>query len=1253
GTPFNVTVTVNPTATVSSSNHPANRCNTVETTYTSTSATTAATFAWTRAAVEGISNAAVTNGTGAAITETLTNTTANPLDVVYIVTPTIDGCTGTPFNITVTVNALPAITTTGIAAAVIYSESSRTTKLVYSATSNAPISYSIDWNAAANTAGLADQGSTANEFVEGGGTLSTIAINGGTPGGIYNGIMTITNANGCTSTQAISVTITNIAITATAIAGVTPPVAGSTPVTSIIAGTGYTGIVTWSPAVATFGYNTIYTATITLTASVGFTFTGVTANHFTIAGSLPIASNSANSGVITAAFPATGAAPVPSSGSGSARVVAGLSSSDADNVICAGDEVTFTGTGAGSGTYEFFVDGVIQGVASSIATFTTNSLKNGEAVTVRVANSSGVSSASAGIITTVNALPTPAALTGTQIVCVGSTSAFACTTSGGIWSSGTSANATVNASTGEIIGISAGTSLITYHVTNSSGCINTVTQTVTVSSIPTVNAITGTQIVCVGSTTDFASTTNGGVWTSGTTANATVNASTGVITGVAAGTSLIAYTVTNTSGCVNAANRMVTVNALPIVNAITGTQSVCVGSTTTFANATTGGVWTSGTTANATVNASTGVLTGVAAGTSLISYTITNSSGCATTVAQTVTVNPQPSILSSLSAARCDAGTVSLDATASEGTISWYAAATGGISLGTGASFTTPVIAVSKDYYAEAVSAGCISKVRKSVTATINPSPIAPVVTSITQPTCSTANATVILSGFPVPGNWTLTKSPVGTTITSSGQGIVLNDVVKGTYTFRVTSAEGCTSPESADVVINAQPTLPAAPVSKAATIVSQTGFTANWDAAANATGYLLDVATDTGFKAFVSGYSGTNAGNTANYSVTGLTANTTYYYRVRAFNACGTGIGSGTIAVTTPITVPTVSTALPATNILQSGFTANWSACTTTTGYWLDVATDIGFTNFVTGYNNKDAGNVTSSGITGLNSMITYYFRVRAYNTSGTGGNSNTATTITLSVPPAAPVGLVVSSSCNNLVILKWKKNAGPYFKRYRIYGGTSTNPTTRLDSTGTSASDTTKTISSLTEGMTYYFRVTSVNNDGAESPYSAETKAVLIVVDSPVISMKWDDVLVCSNLTNSISSYQWYLGNASIPGANDQYYSTNKIPGIYKVITVDNFGCLYSSATITVVTTKSLTIYPNPASVNFTLRLSGAITGKAVISMYNAGGLKVAEVQAENVNEELIKEIAVNNLDNGVYVVQVLVNQQELYYTKMIVKK
>jgi hypothetical protein len=87
-----------------------------------------------------------------------------------------------------------------------------------------------------------------------------------------------------------------------AIPGVPPPTAGETPVTEITETDQYTGTVSWSPADDPFEYETEYTATITLTAKSGYTFTGVTANFFTVAGATFVL-NDADSGVITAVFP--------------------------------------------------------------------------------------------------------------------------------------------------------------------------------------------------------------------------------------------------------------------------------------------------------------------------------------------------------------------------------------------------------------------------------------------------------------------------------------------------------------------------------------------------------------------------------------------------------------------------------------------------------------------------------------------------------------------------------------------------------------------------------------------------------------------------------------------------------------------------------------------------------------------------------------------------------------------------------------
>ena len=67
-----------------------------------------------------------------------------------------------------------------------------------------------------------------------------------------------------------------------------------------------------------------------------------------------------------------------------------------------------------------------------------------------------------------------------------------------------------------------------------------------------------------------------------------------------------------------------------------------------------------------------------------------------------------------------------------------------------------------------------------------------------------------------------------------------------------------------------------------AATNVSHNLFTANWQAANNATNYIIDVSTDATFETFVSGFENASTGNIINIEITGLEQNTEYFYRIR-----------------------------------------------------------------------------------------------------------------------------------------------------------------------------------------------------------------------------------------------------------------------------------------------------------------------------------------------------------------------------------
>lgn len=121
----------------------------------------------------------------------------------------------------------------------------------------------------------------------------------------------------------------------------------------------------------------------------------------------------------------------------------------------------------------------------------------------------------------------------------------------------------------------------------------------------------------------------------------------------------------------------------------------------------------------------------------------------------------------------------------------------------------------------------------------------------------------------------------------------------------------------------------PGAPLAQAATNVSDTQFTANWQAVEGAEGYLLSVYT---LKNATEQYlfkdkevSGTS------YDVTGIEANIDYYYTVCSKRNGETSNTSNTITVIRKLKTPVT---LPATNVASYGFTANWQSVPQATAY-------------------------------------------------------------------------------------------------------------------------------------------------------------------------------------------------------------------------------------------------------------------------------------------------------------------------------
>lgn len=170
------------------------------------------------------------------------------------------------------------------------------------------------------------------------------------------------------------------------------------------------------------------------------------------------------------------------------------------------------------------------------------------------------------------------------------------------------------------------------------GCTSNMVGSATVIVNPLPAAITGTTVICQGSSTTLSDATPLGSWSSSDLSVATINPTTGLLNGVSAGLYSITYTLTST-GCFTAVAG--TVNALPVVAAITGAPSVCFGKTTVFSDATPGGVWTSSNTTIASVDAF-GLVTGAGAGTATISYAVVSTAGCVTEVNAPITVLAAP-----------------------------------------------------------------------------------------------------------------------------------------------------------------------------------------------------------------------------------------------------------------------------------------------------------------------------------------------------------------------------------------------------------------------------------------------------------------------------------------------------------------------------------------------------------------------------------------------------------------------------------
>ena len=230
-------------------------------------------------------------------------------------------------------------------------------------------------------------------------------------------------------------------------------------------------------------------------------------------------------------------------------------------------------------------------------------------------------------------------------------------------------------------------------------------------------------------------------------------------------------------------------------------------------------------------------------------------------------------------------------------------------------------------------------------------------------------------------------------------------------------------------------------------------------------------------------------------HTITGLTNGTAYTFKVAAINGLGTGAqsaASNSVTPTAPATAPGAPTIGTATaGNAQAGLT--WTAPgsdggSAITGY---VVTPYIGASAQTAQTFNDT--LTSHTITGLTNGTAYTFKVAAINAVGTGNQSAASNSVTPATTPGAPtIGSATAGAGSASV--SWTapgNDGGSSITGYVVtpYIGASAQSPSLFD-----ASQTTRTVSGLTNGTAYTFKVAAVNGVGTGSQSGASNSVTPI---------------------------------------------------------------------------------------------------------------------------------------------------------------
>src|SRR6185436_2886465 len=173
-------------------------------------------------------------------------------------------------------------------------------------------------------------------------------------------------------------------------------------------------------------------------------------------------------------------------------------------------------------------------------------------------------------------------------------------------------------------------------------------------------------------------------------------------------------------------------------------------------------------------------------------------------------------------------------------------------------------------------------------------------------------------------GSW----NTAGTSTTTSFSDTGLSGGTTYSYRVRATNAGGSSTP-SGTATATTPVAPPSAPTGLVATPVSSTQINVTWQASVGATGYRIERSVNGGASWATAGTTGATT-----FDDTGLTAATTYTYRVVATNAGGESSPSATSSATTLVAPPSTPTGVTAGTVSATQIAVSWQSSSGATGY-------------------------------------------------------------------------------------------------------------------------------------------------------------------------------------------------------------------------------------------------------------------------------------------------------------------------------